>query len=206
MYLSPPLSLPSLRLLLRYTAFPTSTLDTAVVCSKSQRTVSVSIPYGEQCCIPSGESALVAVNKASLRHGAVIPTFCLPWETKPRKVKALRSRVNSPGDTTNGGTLKMYVCILFVYSACPKIWMLCLFTNHFYNSSHLGQISTFVRKMLTKKLFLHRGLFPPDWTLCEGPDTMVWWRGFIETALESTHRTAGPLTSTGGRYPLSSLA
>lgn len=63
--LSSPLSLPSLRLLLQYTAIPTSTLDTAVR-SKSRRTVSVSIPYGELCCIPSGESALVALNKAIL--------------------------------------------------------------------------------------------------------------------------------------------
>lgn len=59
--------------------------------------------------------------------------------------------------------------------------------------------------MLTKMVFLHRGRFPPVWTLCEGLDTTVWWRGSIETAIGSTHRTAGPLTSTGGRYPLSSL-
>ncbi|ROL43625.1 CREB-regulated transcription coactivator 3 [Anabarilius grahami] len=88
----------------QYTAIPTSTLDT-VVCTKSRRTVSVSIPYGEQCCIPSGESALVVLNKASLRHRAVIPTFCLPRETKPRE-GAFPSGLDSVRGTRHHGLVE----------------------------------------------------------------------------------------------------
>lgn len=39
------------------------------------------------------------------------------------------------------------------------------------------------------------------WTRCEGRGTTVWWRGSTGIAVASTRRTAGPSTSTDGRYP-----
>lgn len=140
------------------------------------------------------------MNKASLRHGALIRYICPSRETKPGKVKSvcfvdwthLGTRPN--GCTLN--TVSVCTCMLFIL----EIWIHCWSWSDVWWQIH----RCICERILTNKVFLHRLHFPLDWTRSEGPGITVWWRESIETAIGLTLRTADPLTNMGGRYPLHS--